>query len=69
MYEVMGGNGSMSEWVDADPSLAAADYVHFTTKGANKMAASFYEALKKDYAKYLETTLTPTLTDSTLNEK
>jgi len=69
MYEVMGGNGSMSEWVDAEPSLAAADYVHFTTKGANKMAASFYEALKKDYANYLETTLTTTLTDSTLNEE
>ena len=53
MYEVMGGNGSMSHWVKAEPALAVADYVHFTTKGANKMAASFYEALRKDYDRYL----------------
>lgn len=53
MYEVMGGKNSMKDWVEADPALAAADYVHFTSKGANKMATSFYEALRKDYDKYL----------------
>ncbi len=53
MYEVMGGKNSMKDWVTADPPLAGADYVHFTSKGANKMAKSFYAALRKDYDKYL----------------
>ncbi len=53
MYEVMGGKNSMKDWVAADPSLAVADYVHFTPKGATKMASSFYKALRKDYDKHL----------------
>jgi lysophospholipase L1-like esterase len=64
MYEVMGGENSMTEWVKADPALAGADYVHFTTKGAKKMAASFYEKLRQDYDTYLEKTLSTSETDS-----
>ena len=52
MYEVMGGKNSMAEWVKAEPALAGADYVHFTTKGAKKMATSFYDALMKDFDSY-----------------
>jgi lysophospholipase L1-like esterase len=53
MYEVMGGKNSMPAWVNADPPLAAPDYVHFTRPGANKMAKLFFDALMKDYDKYL----------------
>lgn len=49
MYEVMGGKNAMSSWVTAEPPLAAPDYVHFTRRGARKIAELFYEALMKDY--------------------
>lgn len=49
MYEVMGGKNSMPFWVAADPALAAPDYVHFTRRGARKMAELFHEALMRDY--------------------
>jgi len=65
MYEVMGGKNSMPSWVTAEPPLAGPDYVHFTTKGAAKMAALFYTALKKDYEKYLEAQLPSLTPDST----
>ena len=53
MYEVMGGKNSMPNWVKAEPPLAGPDHVHFTSKGAKKMATLFYEALMKDYQHYL----------------
>ncbi len=67
MYEVMGGENSMKDWVTADPILAAPDYVHFTTKGANKMSKLFYDALIKDFDKY-STPADTLLTDSLVNE-
>jgi lysophospholipase L1-like esterase len=45
MYEVMGGKNSMIEWVKNTPPLAAPDYIHFSTKGAEKIADLFYESL------------------------
>ncbi len=41
MYEVMGGKNSMPKWVEAEPALAAKDYIHFSPKGAKKMALEF----------------------------
>lgn len=52
MFEVMGGKNSMPFWVAADPPLAASDYVHFTRRGARKIAELFYDALIKDYEEY-----------------
>jgi len=49
LYEVMGGRNSMKAWVEADPPLAAKDYVHFTQRGARKAGELFYDALMKDY--------------------
>jgi hypothetical protein len=40
------------QWVNADPSLAASDHVHFTAEGAEKIAQWFYEAFIKDYENY-----------------
>jgi lysophospholipase L1-like esterase len=45
MYESMGGKNSMPSWVNADPALANADYIHFSSKGSVKIAELFYEEL------------------------
>ncbi|HET6243281.1 MAG: hypothetical protein H0V01_01825 [Bacteroidetes bacterium] len=52
MYEAMGGKNSMPLWVDAEPALAAKDYIHFSTKGASKIAGMFYETFSNDYKKW-----------------
>ena len=52
IYEVMGGRNSMASWVEADPPLAGPDYVHFTPRGARRMAELFYKALDRDYENY-----------------
>ena len=50
MYEVMGGKGSMTKWVNC--GLAGSDYVHFTPAGAKKMAHMLYETLQFYYKFY-----------------
>jgi lysophospholipase L1-like esterase len=52
MYEVMGGYNSMIEWVKHSPALAAPDYVHFTPKGAERIATLFCETLMVYYDYY-----------------
>jgi lysophospholipase L1-like esterase len=49
MYEVMGGENSMIEWVSNKPALAAPDYIHFTPRGAEKIAEMFYMSLMNYY--------------------
>ena len=52
LYDVMGGEGSMVEWVEQDPALAVKDYIHFTPKGASwvgKRLAAALEELQKEY--------------------
>lgn len=70
MYEVMGGKNSMPKWVNAEPSLAASDYIHFSPLGAKKIGEEFYDNLIKMYNKYKgKSTKQETLPDSTSNEK
>ena len=52
MYEVMGGKNSMIDWVEARPSLAAPDYIHFTPKGAEKIGEMLFESLWNYYEYY-----------------
>jgi len=52
MYEVMGGNNSMIEWVNHSPALAAPDYIHFTAKGVERIASLFCETLMVYYDYY-----------------
>ncbi|MDR0798260.1 MAG: hypothetical protein LBN18_00655 [Dysgonamonadaceae bacterium] len=54
MYQVMGGRNSMIKWVQNKPALAAPDYIHFTPKGADRIAKTFYESLMiyYDYAHF-----------------
>lgn len=49
MYEVMGGYNSMIAWVDNKPAWAATDYIHFTVKGANRIAEILWESMMKYY--------------------
>lgn len=55
MYEVMGGYNSMINWVSNKPAWAASDYIHFTPKGANRIAEIFVESfmLYNDYYRFL----------------
>lgn len=50
-FEVMGGENSMSNWVDANPPLAAKDYIHFNERGAKKLASFLAESLIQAYTK------------------
>ncbi len=52
MYEVMGGKNSMISWAEADPPLAATDYIHFSGRGAKIIAEYFYQSLIEDYYEY-----------------
>jgi len=49
LFQLMGGEGKMLEWANAKPSLAAADYTHFSPAGAKKIAGLIYQRLDKDY--------------------
>lgn len=50
-FEVMGGENSMANWVEANPPLAAKDYIHFNDRGAKKLASFLAEALIQAYNK------------------
>ncbi|MDR1683484.1 MAG: hypothetical protein LBS25_08915 [Candidatus Symbiothrix sp.] len=52
MYDVMGGQNSMIDWVKSSPKLAAPDYIHFTNRGAERIAHLFYESLMRHYDYY-----------------
>lgn len=52
LYTLMGGDGSMTRWVEEQPALANKDYTHFNFRGSKKIANLLYEHLNKGYAKY-----------------
>ncbi len=54
MYLNMGGKNSIQKWVNEKPSLAARDYIHFTNRGAQKIADYFIEDFIRDYKYYLD---------------
>ena len=45
LYQNMGGNNSMVDWVKSPEPLANRDYTHITFKGAAKIAQLFYNQL------------------------
>jgi hypothetical protein len=45
LWEAMGGNNSMKDWVDAAPPQALKDYAHFTTEGGTRVAELLFEAI------------------------
>lgn len=56
MFQVMGGENSMIDWVNEKPALASPDYIHFTPAGAERIADVFYESLMiyYDYYKFIQ---------------
>jgi len=52
LYEVMGGQNSMSTWVGADPPLAAPDYVHFSPKGTRTVSELLFQSIEEEYLKW-----------------
>lgn len=52
MYSAMGGQGSMTKWVNSRPALAGSDYVHFTRKGSEKMGGLLYGTMMLYYDNY-----------------
>ncbi|WP_255490500.1 hypothetical protein [Dysgonomonas sp. 511] len=50
LYELMGGNGSMPQWVSK--GQAGKDYTHFTGSGSKRIAKMIYNEIGYGYAKY-----------------
>ncbi len=49
-FNVMGGAGAMIKWVKHNPALAGPDYIHFTSRGAERIG----EALSKSFLLYYD---------------
>lgn len=49
LYDVMGGENSMVQWVNLDPPLAVKDYVHFTPAGARFVGEQFMKCFMSAY--------------------
>ncbi|MFT6746558.1 MAG: hypothetical protein ACJAZ2_000899 [Glaciecola sp.] len=56
LQKVMGGEGSMKNWVNAEPPLGEKDYTHFSRRGANLVGEKMFNALMSDFNNY---TLSP----------
>lgn len=51
LFDAMGGQNSMPNWVNANPPLAFKDYIHFNDQGARKVAQLFSDALLEEFNK------------------
>ena len=52
MFNVMGGQGSMAQWVKHKPPLAGPDYIHFTFKGAQSIGTDLAKSFTTYYDFY-----------------
>ena len=52
-FETMGGTNSIVDWAKQKPALANQDYVHPNHRGAAILGNLFYEAIMKEYNKYI----------------
>ena len=65
LYSVMGGHNSMVQWVNAQPPLAASDYVHFSRGGAERIGDMLCKSLMLYYDYYKWRTDTTQWSDTT----
>ncbi|TWI92251.1 GDSL-type esterase/lipase family protein [Chitinophaga japonensis] len=49
LYAAMGGEGSMTHWVEGDTILANKDYTHFNRHGAARVGALLYKAIMDEF--------------------
>jgi len=54
MFTLMGGDGSMIQWVEQEPSKANKDYTHFNHRGAKEAANLIFTQLNQGYEMYKE---------------
>ena len=52
MFHVMGGEGSMVQWVKHKPALAGPDYIHFTLVGAQEIGTDLAKSFTTYYDFY-----------------
>ncbi len=52
LAEMMGGQDSMDDWVNASPPLALKDYAHFTQLGGARVAGFLFDAIMDAYSKF-----------------
>ena len=52
MYTLMGGDGSMIQWVEQEPARANKDYTHFNHRGAKEAANLIFTQLNQGYEMY-----------------
>ena len=52
-FETMGGNNSIIEWANANPSMARSDYVHPNARGTDTLATYLFQSMMNDYRKYV----------------
>jgi len=45
LFEAMGGENSMADWVNANPPLAYSDYIHFNTLGTKEEAEMLFKTI------------------------
>lgn len=67
MFEVMGGENSMVQWVNAQPQLAGKDHIHFTRLGAERVGELLSRSILNtyEYYKWRKAGSTAAATDST----
>jgi lysophospholipase L1-like esterase len=49
LYELMGGNGSMVEWVESQPAKANKDYTHFNYTGSKEVAQLIFNQINEGF--------------------
>jgi len=52
LFQLMGGEGSMTKWANETPSLVRDDYTHFNINGAKKIGDLIFEKLNKEYENF-----------------
>lgn len=52
LYAAMGGENSMTTWVNSNPPLAGSDHIHFTYTGSNRASEMLWQGLMKAYELY-----------------
>ncbi|MET0636278.1 MAG: hypothetical protein ABWZ25_09650 [Chitinophagaceae bacterium] len=55
-FATMGGTNSIVDWAKRKPALANQDYVHPNHRGAAVLGTLFFEAIMKEYNKYISST-------------
>ena len=55
LFEAMGGEGSMIEWVEGDTTYANKDYTHFNHRGAARASVLIRNFLFEELEKYEQT--------------